>query len=381
MDIIPIYSELNDRNKSNTRSGLPWNETEISLLINSTLNKLSIEEIANKHGRSINSIQLKLNNIISKYYFIDKLTIDEIIILTGQTLDQINNIIIRNEIPINVSSPIKKKIIDKPIKQITDVHIKQFNELLGKNILVFDTETTGLPKFKKATDEPSNGLSNGYHHYKCNIMYDSSRIVSIGWILIKDFDYNKINYNVINENIIKPSGFIISKEITLIHGISHEYASENGTSLAYIINKCGLGNAIMKADYLVAHNCLFDLHILLNECYRIKFKQCEEKLKKMLDNEKYLCTLKFSRSCLNLKKNNLGAIYHNFYNEDPVVVHSAKADVDTLLKILFKLYEIINKTKINLICTQLNLDNLNDINDYIEVMQEQLIKDRLILNI
>ena len=209
-------------------------------------------------------------------------------------------------------------------------------DLYCKNILVFDLETIGLPKLDKGN----------YFDYKMNEMYDSSRIVSVGWILIEKYDNNSINYDLINEKIVKPDGFEISPRITLIHGISQKHAMDVGMTLDHIINNCGLGEDIIKADYLVAHNCLFDLNILLNEFYRMKFKLYEEKLKSMLDNNKYLCTLKYCRSNLKLKKNNLGSVFFNFYNEYPQIVHSAKADVETLLKIVVKLYEYEHKMKI-----------------------------------
>ena len=58
--------------------------------------------------------------------------------------------------------------------------------LKGKNVFVFDTETTGLP-----LGSPSGWGS--YWDYRMNDKYDSSRIVSIAWASINNFDRENID--------------------------------------------------------------------------------------------------------------------------------------------------------------------------------------------
>ena len=289
-----------------------WSKTEEEELINQIKNNISFSDIALNHNRNINSIKNKLHEIVYNHHKNNK-TINEINNIVGITKNYINNII---------------KAKSNTNSTLYNVKIK---DLIGKNIIVFDLETTGLPKLC---------LGGLYFDYKYNTKYDNSRIVSIAWSYITNFNYDNINYNSINEFIIKPNNFIISNEVSLIHGITHENALNNGITLKEILDKHNLGNNIMDADYLIAHNCLFDLNILLNECYRIRYTKYEEKLKYMLDNNKYLCTLKYSKTIPILKKHNLASFYYFYYKCEPSIVHSAIADVDTLLKILYKIYEL-----------------------------------------
>ena len=68
--------------------------------------------------------------------------------------------------------------------------------------LFFDTETTGLPKRYNA---PMDDLDNW------------PRLVQVAWILF-DEEGKEI---VSNSYIVRPEGFIIPKESSLIHGITH----------------------------------------------------------------------------------------------------------------------------------------------------------------
>jgi len=287
-----------------------WSKDEEEQLINQVKKNISFNDIALNHNRNINSIKNKLHEIVYNHHKNNK-SIDEINKLVGITKNYINNII---------NSKINKPINNTKIK-----------DLIGKNVIVFDLETTGLPKLC---------LGGLYFDYKYNLKYDNSRIVSIAWSYIENFNYDKIDYNSINEFIIKPNNFIISNEVSLIHGITHENALKNGITLREILDKFNLGDNIMKADYLIAHNCLFDFNILLNECYRIRYTKYEQKLKYMLDNNKFFCSLKYSKTIPILKKHNLASFYYFYYKCEPSIVHSAIADVDTLLKILYKIYEL-----------------------------------------
>ena len=62
----------------------------------------------------------------------------------------------------------------------TDTPKSVIDFLKGKNVFVFDTETTGLPA---KTDKWGT-----YWDYKMSDKYDSSRIVSIAWASLKKFD-------------------------------------------------------------------------------------------------------------------------------------------------------------------------------------------------
>jgi hypothetical protein len=84
---------------------------------------------------------------------------------------------------------------------------------------------------------------------------------------------------------------------------------------------------------------------MLNGCCRLKFGQCEKKLKELLDNNKYVCTGEYGRNICKFPINNkyyeykmptLIQLYH-YYDENPEISHNAKADVVSVLKILEKI--------------------------------------------
>ena len=134
------------------------------------------------------------------------------------------------------------------------------NFLNGKNIFVFDTETTGLPE--------KTSKWGTYWDYNLNEKYESARIVSIAWSTLQSFDKNNINVNQIQHHIRYPEGFD-SIPTTHIHGISIENAIENGITLRNILFNHGLAKALLNANYIIAHNAKFDYNVLMNELNRI----------------------------------------------------------------------------------------------------------------
>lgn len=109
-------------------------------------------------------------------------------------------------------------------------------------LLIFDTETTGLPLKKlPAEKEPDN-----WPH-----------IVSISWVILDSFT----NEILSQQNfIIKPSNWRVPMESTAIHGISHDMAERTGNDLSYVISKF----LAEEYDILVAHNIEFDMNVLVN---------------------------------------------------------------------------------------------------------------------
>ena len=232
--------------------------------------------------------------------------------------------------------------------------------LKGKNVFVFDTETTGLP-----LGSPSGWGS--YWDYRMNDKYDSSRIVSIAWASIKNFDRENIDSNSdsnISHHIRYPEGFD-SIPTTHIHGISLEEALKNGTPFGYILSIYGLADALLNADYIVAHNVKFDYNILMNELHRIvttnepiipislsireKANLCLEHIKNLYDTKCVICTgilsteickMEFpsKNTYLGKKKNykmpKLCELYKYYYGKDFENAHSADGDVKALLDCL-----------------------------------------------
>ena len=183
-------------------------------------------------------------------------------------------------------------------------------------ILVFDTETTGLPISWKA---PVSDLSNW------------PRLVQIAWILY-DIEGNELEAE---EYIIKPEGFIIPKEVEKIHGISQHKAEKEGESLTFVLKE--FLSVLDKAEYLVAHNISFDEKIVGAEILRQKIQYNRVK------NVKKICTKEVSTDYCKIPGNygykwpNLGELYKILFNTDFEDAHRADVDVKACAACFFEL--------------------------------------------
>jgi DNA polymerase-3 subunit alpha len=231
----------------------------------------------------------------------------------------------------------------------------------GKNVLVFDTETTGLPNIGPC------GFGSYYPYYQTE-MYKQSRLVSIAWSYIPNFSRTSIDSNNINHYLRQPEGFTEIPN-SHIHGITFENAQKEGIPLLDILDKKGLGEAIDMADYVVAHNAKFDYNILQSDLYRIIYnddlvaktinnlKNIEEQNRLICTGElgKTVCKMTYKnnnnnntnansnsnannsyakRQKINYKMPKLIEMYRYFYNKDFDNQHNASADVWALLEIM-----------------------------------------------
>lgn len=179
--------------------------------------------------------------------------------------------------------------------------------------LVIDVETTGIP-----TRPPMFGQ---YYDYKMTNMYDSSRIVSIAWIVL-DQNMNHVS----NEHyIIKPSYFIIPKQSTAIHKISHEDAIQNGIPLQDVADKLLSDVRDNKCMRVVAHNLNFDMSILFSELHRISYFH----LITLLSTMKMYCTMRNGKRLLMPNKYpKLKELYHLCFQKDLDNPHNALCDAE-----------------------------------------------------
>ena len=113
--------------------------------------------------------------------------------------------------------------------------------------LIFDTETTGLPKNWRAPISDTNNWP---------------RCVQIAWQLHDEFG------NLIESNsfLIKPDGYDIPYESEKIHGISTQLAELEGEKLETVLEEFNL--SISKSKFIVGHNVNFDLNVIGCEFYR-----------------------------------------------------------------------------------------------------------------
>ncbi|MFK7114066.1 DNA polymerase III subunit alpha [Flavobacterium oreochromis] len=113
--------------------------------------------------------------------------------------------------------------------------------------LIFDTETTGLPRSWSA---PITDTDNW------------PRCIQIAWQL-----HDEMGQLIEHQDyLVKPEGFNIPYDAERVHGISTELAMEQGVSLQEVLDKFNI--ALSKAKYVVGQNVGFDVNIMGCEFYR-----------------------------------------------------------------------------------------------------------------
>lgn len=217
----------------------------------------------------------------------------------------------------------------------------------GKNILVFDLETTGLP-YKKNGHNLS--AKDSYYDYRDNSKYNSSRIVQIGWTYIENYSLN-CSYEV-KSYIISPNGYN-KIDNSHIHGITYDEALKTGIKLIDVLTN-GFYNCLKNTDYIIAHNAFFDVSILMNEFYRNKLFKSYNILNNLIKENKILCTMEHSVDLCKLPFKNKN-IYRKYKmpklcelhkiatGKEPIMAHTADSDVNSLINILHSNYFNIEK--------------------------------------
>ncbi|UGS23401.1 DNA polymerase III subunit alpha [Flavobacterium channae] len=114
--------------------------------------------------------------------------------------------------------------------------------------LIFDTETTGLPRSWSA---PITDTDNW------------PRCIQIAWQLHDEMG-NLIEHQ---DYLVKPEGFNIPYDAERVHGISTELAMEQGISLSEVLEKFNI--ALSKTKFVVGQNVGFDVNIMGCEFHRL----------------------------------------------------------------------------------------------------------------
>src|SRR6056300_1511419 len=114
--------------------------------------------------------------------------------------------------------------------------------------LIFDTETTGLPKNWSAPITDSDNWP---------------RCIQLAWQL-HDANGSLLEHK---DFIVKPDGFDIPYESEQIHGISTALAQDQGVPLATVLDAFLAALAITQ--YVVRHNVSFDVSVMDAELYRL----------------------------------------------------------------------------------------------------------------
>lgn len=184
--------------------------------------------------------------------------------------------------------------------------------------IIFDTETTGLPKRWNAS------LSDANNWPRC---------VQIAW-QIHDIHGELLSHE---DYIITPEGFTIPYDAERVHGISTSLAKKKGKPLTEVLQH--FSAAIKQADYVVGHNVSFDLNIMGAEYLRIGDNNPLETAK-VIDT----CTEKTAQLCKlpggrggKFKLPTLTELYVHLFNEEFSEVHNATADVEATTRCFIEL--------------------------------------------
>ncbi|NNF18764.1 MAG: DNA polymerase III subunit alpha [Flavobacteriaceae bacterium] len=184
--------------------------------------------------------------------------------------------------------------------------------------LIFDTETTGLPK---RWDAPFHDTDNW------------PRCVQIAWQL-----HDNMGRLVEHQDyLIRPDGFDIPYDAEKIHGISTDLAREQGIPLDEALDK--FNAALAKAKFIVGQNVGFDVNIMGAEFHREAIDNPLQELP-VLDT----CTEATAELCQipggrggKFKLPTLTELHQHLFGEPFSEAHNATADVEATTRCFLEL--------------------------------------------
>jgi DNA polymerase III epsilon subunit-like protein len=183
-------------------------------------------------------------------------------------------------------------------------------------VLIFDTETTGLPQ--RGAKIPHTQLF--------------PYIVQFSWLVYDDTTMRITN---INNHIVKlPEGMDIPQESTQIHGITNEVMRESGEDIKIILKN--FQQAVRESQILIAHNIKFDDNMVQCECIRnnmpnimtenpAKIHYCTMKYGKNIT--KIETESKFQPGTTYLKAPKLFELHKHYFNTVPQNLHNSLVDI------------------------------------------------------
>ncbi len=185
--------------------------------------------------------------------------------------------------------------------------------------LVFDTETTGLPRDWNA---PLSDVDNW------------PRVVQVAWqlhgpdgALIEARDF-----------LIKPEGFNIPFGAEEIHGISTELARNEGVSASEALT--AFQSALDRTQFMVGHNLKFDLNVLGAEYLRLGWDESWIQ-KPVLDTmTPQTAALVGIPGRSGFKPAKLGELHAKLFGQEFAEAHNATADVEATARCFWELVRI-----------------------------------------
>ena len=184
--------------------------------------------------------------------------------------------------------------------------------------LIFDTETTGLPKRWNAPLTDSDNWP---------------RCIQIAWQL-----HDEMGNLLENQDyLVKPEGFNIPYDAEKVHGISTELAAEEGIPLREVLEK--FQAALTRSKFVVGQNVGFDLNIMGAEFHREEMENILQDLP-VLDTctevTAELCRIPGGRGG-KFKLPTLTELHEFLFHEAFGEAHNATADVEATTRCFLEL--------------------------------------------
>ena len=184
--------------------------------------------------------------------------------------------------------------------------------------LIFDTETTGLPRNYNA---PLTDLDNW------------PRMVQVAWQL-HDKTGKLLHHDTI---IIKPEGYTIPFNAVQIHGITTERANTEGKNLQEVLRQ--FSDIVGQTSYLCGHNIEFDINIIGAEFIRCGLPNAFEQ-KPVIDTKNdqttEFCAIPGGKGG-KFKWPTLTELYTKLFNSAFEEAHNAAFDVQATSRVFFEI--------------------------------------------
>ena len=209
--------------------------------------------------------------------------------------------------------------------------------------LIFDTETTGLPK---RWDAPITDTDNW------------PRCIQIAWQLHDEMG----NCVESQDYLVKPEGFNIPYDAEKIHGISTGLAEEQGIALSEVLEKFNI--ALGKTKFVVGQNVKFDLNIMGAEFVRGNVENQLQELPVLdtcTEHTAKLCELPGGRYG-KFKLPTLTELHQYLFNQPFGEAHNATADVEATTRCFLELIRRQQYTKEQLDVDQEYFKNFSEAN-------------------
>lgn len=212
-------------------------------------------------------------------------------------------------------------------------------------VLVFDTETTGLPKSRVI--DPSN-------------LHEWPYIVQFSYI-IYDTETNTV-LDVIDHVVKMPNGIMIPEESIQIHRITNEMSQQNGIYIEDVLDE--FFEHLKNTDQLVGHNVSFDINMVKVELLRHIYgnrenidtiKKYKEQLSYIYNYKNIICTstnknaidfcnieAKNKYGNVYLKYPKLIELYEKIFQHSPNGLHNSLNDIIVTLRCFMVLFHDID---------------------------------------